>query len=130
MDRTVDPRLIAHTGRIHRGELYWVEPDPTRGLMPGQPHPHLIIQDDVFNHSRIGTVVVCGVTSNLRRASEPGNVLLEAGEGGLEKPSVLVVSQVASFYKTRLGECIGMLPPARVDQVLAGMRFLQASYFR
>ena len=101
-----------------------------RGSIPGQPHPHLVIQDDVFNRSRIGTVVVCTVTSNLRRAAEPGNVLLEAGEGGLEKPSVLVVSQVASLYKTRLGERIGMLSSARVDQVLAGMRFLQASFFR
>ncbi|MGS1079688.1 type II toxin-antitoxin system PemK/MazF family toxin [Pseudoxanthomonas beigongshangi] len=130
MDRATDPRLIAHLGPIHRGELYWVEPDLVRGSIPGQPHPHLVIQDDVFNRSRIGTVVVCTVTSNLRRAAEPGNVLLEAGEGGLEKPSVLVVSQVASLYKTRLGERIGMLSSARVDQVLAGMRFLQASFFR
>jgi mRNA interferase MazF len=73
---------------------------------------------------------VCALTSNLHRAKEIGNVLLELGEGGLPKQSVIVVSQVSSIEKTRLGESIGALSDARVEQVLAGLRFLQASFFR
>lgn len=130
LDRTHDPRLIAHAGIIHRGDVYWIEPDETRGSIPGRPHPHVVIQDDVFNHSRIGTVVVCALTSDLNRATEPGNILLEPGEAGLERQSVVVVSQVASLYKSRLGTRTGALSRQRVEQVLAGMRFLQASYFR
>jgi mRNA interferase MazF len=94
------------------------------------PHPHVVVQDDVFNHSRITSVVVCGLTTNLSRASEPGNVLLDAGEGGLPRQSVVVVSQIVSVEKGRLGPRIGALSAARVDQILAGLRLQQASFFR
>ena len=97
--------------------------------MPGHPHPHVVVQDDVFNRSRINTVVVCALTSDLTRATEPGNVLLEPGEGSLEKQSVIVVSQVSSLYKARLGARIGVLSSERIEQILAGMRFQQASFF-
>jgi mRNA interferase MazF len=74
--------------------------------------------------------VVCALTTNLHRASEPGNVLLAPGEGGLPRQSVVVVSQVASVDKAALGERIGALSAARVDQVVAGLRFQQASFLR
>jgi mRNA interferase MazF len=89
----------------------------------------VVVQDDVFNHSRITTVVVCALTSNFHRANEPGNVLLEAGEGNLPKQSVVVVSQVSSVDKARLEERIGSLSEERVEQVLAGLRFQQVSFF-
>jgi mRNA interferase MazF len=114
---------------INRGDLFWIEPDESRGSIPGHSHPHVVVQDDVFNHSRISTVVVCALTSNLKRASEPGNVLLEPGEGNLPRQSVVVVSQVSSVDKARLGERIGALSDARVEQILAGLRFQQASFF-
>jgi mRNA interferase MazF len=119
-----DPREIC------RGELYWIDADPSRGSLPGRPHPHLIVQDDVFNRSRIGTVVVCALTSNLHRATEPGNVLLDPGEGGLEKQSVIVVSQVSCVYKARLGARIGALSQDRVEQALDGLRFQQRAFSR
>lgn len=115
---------------IYRGDLYWAEPDESRGSVPGHAHPHVVVQDDVFNHSRIETVVVCALTSNLHRATEPGNVRLDPAEGNLEKESVVVVSQVSSIPKTHLGARIGALSEARVEQILAGMRFQQASFFR
>jgi mRNA interferase MazF len=111
-----------------QGDIFWIEADPSRGSIPGSPHPHVVVQDDVFNRSRISTIIVCALTSNLNRATEPGNVRLEHGEGKLEKQSVVVVSQVSSVYKTRLGEHIGTLSDQRVQQILAGMRFLQASF--
>lgn len=89
----------------------------------------MVVQDDVFNHSRIATVVVCALTSNLHRANEPGNVLLEVGEGNLPDRSVVVVSQISSVDKSRLGERIGSLSDTRVEQILAGLRFQQASFF-
>lgn len=112
---------------IRRGDLFWVDPDPTLG---SGPHPHVVVQDDVLNASRIHTVVVCALTSRASAAHEPGNVALEPGEGGLPKPSVVVVSQIASIERSRLGERIGSLSPARVDQILEGLRFLQTSFLR
>ena len=130
MDREEDAPSSTFSGTLSQGDVFWIAPDASRGSIPGAPHPHVIVQDDVFNRSRISTVVVCALTSNLHRATEPGNVLLEPGEGKLEKQSVVVVSQVSSVYKTRLGEHIGTLSAERIRQILAGMRFLQASFHR
>jgi len=117
------------SARIHRGDVFWMAPDDSREPVPSYSHPHVVVQDDVFNHSRITTVVVCALTSNLHRANEPGNVLLEVGEGNLPKQSVVVVSQISSVDKSRLGERIGSLSEARVEQILAGLRFQQRSFF-
>ncbi len=114
---------------IRRGDVFWVEPDESRGSVPGFRHPHVVVQEDVFNRSRISTVIVCALTSNLHRATEPGNVLLDPGEANLTRQSVVVVSQVSSISKARLGELIGTLSDARVEQILAGLRFQQASFF-
>lgn len=114
---------------INRGDVFWLGPDESRGSTASYAHPHVVVQDDVFNHSRITTVIVCALTSNLNRANEPGNVLLDAGEGNLPQQSVVVVSQIASVDKARLGERIGSLSDARVEQILAGLRFQQLSFF-
>ena len=121
-----DPR----TTRICRGNVFWLGPDDSRGPAPSYSHPHVVVQDDVFNQSRITTVVVCALTTNLHRASEPGNVLLDVGEGSLPRQSVVVVSQISSVEKARLGRKIGSLTQTRVDQILDGLRFQQASFFR
>jgi mRNA interferase MazF len=127
-----DAEEPARTGpaRINRGDVYWIGPDDSRGPAPSYSHPHVVVQDDVFNHSRITTVVVCALTSSLQKANEPGNVLLDAGEGNLPRQSVVVVSQISSVDKSRLGERIGSLSDTRVEQILAGLRFQQASFFR
>ena len=110
---------------IRRGDVYWVVPDGSE-----HPHPHVVVQDDVFNDSRLSTVIVCALTSNPHRATEPGNVALDPGEGGLPKPSVVVVSQIASFERARLGERLGALSDARVEQILDGLRFQQRAFLR
>jgi len=107
-----------------------VAPDESRADFVNYSHPHVVVQEDVFNHSRITTVVVCALTSNLHRATEPGNVLLDVGEGDLPKQSVVVVSQISSIDKAQLGDRVGTLSEARVDQILSGLRFQQRSFFR
>ena len=109
---------------IRQGEVYWVELGEPVGSAPGYRHPHVVVQNDVFNASRIGTVVVCALTSNLRRGKAPGNVLLEEGEGGLPKPSAVDVSQIFAVDKTQLDERIGALSGARVRQILDGIHLV------
>lgn len=108
---------------IRRGDLFWIAGDQ-------HSHPHVVVQEDVFNDSRISTVIVCALTTNLGKASEPGNVLLDVGEGGLPKQSVVVVSQIDAVEKARLGERIGALSQKRVEEILAGLRFQQVSFFK
>jgi mRNA interferase MazF len=115
---------------ISRGDVHWLVTGEDRGSIPEIAHPYVIVQDDVFNQSRVPTVIVCALSSNLQRAHEPGNVLLDPGEGELEKRSVVVVSQLASVDKSKLGLRIGALSSERVQQILAGIRFQQAAYFR
>ena len=79
---------------IHQGDIFWVELDEPTGSEPGYRHPHVVIQNNIFNRSRINTVVICALTSNLKRAEAPGNILLEKGEADLPKQSVVVVSQI------------------------------------
>lgn len=109
---------------VLRGELYWIAPDEDRGAIPPIAHPYVVVQDDLFNASRIGTVVVCGISSNLKRASEPGTVLLDENEGGLSRRSIVLASQVSSVDKTRLGARIGRLDQHRIEQILAALRFV------
>lgn len=115
---------------INQGDVFWVQPrDSTAAELGYHPHPYVVIQDDILNRSRIATVVVCALTSNLRQAKLPGNVLLDPGEAGLPKQSVVDVSKVSALDKILLGEQIGALSPRRIQQILAGMRFLQVSFF-
>ena len=117
------------TKEISQGDVYWIRLDDQGGAVQEIAHPHVVIQDDAITHSRLNIVVVCGLTSNIKRASEPGNVLLEAGEASLSKPSVVVVSQVSVAQKAQLTDYIGSLSKQRVKQILAGMRFQQRSFF-
>src|ERR1044071_8782041 len=103
---------------IHQGNIYWVGVTEMNTGEAGYTHPHVVVQEDVLNRSRINTVVVCALTTNLKRAKSPGNVLLEAGEGHLPRQSVVVVSQVSVVDKTQLGEYIGSLTRERINQIL------------
>ncbi|HEY9302409.1 MAG TPA: type II toxin-antitoxin system PemK/MazF family toxin, partial [Phormidium sp.] len=79
------------------------------------------IQNDVLNSSQIRTVIVCALTTNLRRAKAMGNVLLEAGEANLGDQSVVNVSQVLTVDKAFLVDKIGRVSQDRVRQILAGL---------
>jgi mRNA interferase MazF len=105
---------------VRKGDIFWVSPDPSNGIASDHMHPQVVISDDSTD-----TVVLCGLTSNLKRAKEPGNVLLEEAEANLPRQSVVVVSQVSTVDKAQLGEYVGTLTENRIDQILAGLRFLQ-----
>jgi mRNA interferase MazF len=104
--------------------VYWVELDEPFGSEPGYNHPYVVIQNNVFNQSRIKTVVMCALTSNLKRAQDPGNVALDLGEAGLTKPSVVQISQILTVDKSEIGDYIGALSRSRVRQILDGVRLL------
>src|SRR5829696_24097 len=110
---------------VNQGDVYWVRSEEPGGSESDYAHPHVVIQDDVINHSRINTVVVCALTTNSKRAKAPGNVLLEAGEANLSRQSIVVVSQVSTVDKSQLSEYIGSLNELRINQILSGMQFLQ-----
>ena len=109
---------------IKQGDVFWVDLGEPSGSEPGYRHPHVVVQNNVFNRSRLNTVVVCVLTSNLKRAKSPGNVLLEEGEANLPKQSVVNVSQIFTVDKRDLVEKIGPLSRQRVRQILDGILLL------
>lgn len=111
---------------INQGDIFWIDLGTPSGSAPGFKHPHVLIQNNIFNHSRINTVVVCALTSNLKLAKAPGNVLLSKGEANLSKDSVVNISQIITVDKSDLIEKIGSLSPTRIRQVIEGVKLLIA----
>ena len=109
---------------IRQGDVFWVDLGRPSAPGPGYRHPHVVVQNNLFNRSAIGTVIVCALTSNLKRAAAPGNVVLATGEANLPKRSVVNVSQVFTVDKAALVERIGALSNDRLGQVLEGLRLL------
>jgi mRNA interferase MazF len=114
---------------INQGDIFWVQLADQSGSESGIPHPYVIVQDNLFNHSRVNTVITCALTSNLKRSGYAGNVLLNAGEANLLKQSVVEVSKLTTLDKSQLGDYIGSLSQDRIDEILAGIRFQQLSFF-
>jgi mRNA interferase MazF len=106
---------------INQGDIYWVEVDEPTRSEPGYTHPHVVVQNNLYNQSKIRTVIVCVLTSNLKYADVPGNVSLEKGEANLPKASVVNVSQILTIDKTQLGEYIGTLSSKHINQILDGI---------
>jgi mRNA interferase MazF len=109
---------------MYRGEIWWATlPDPL-GSEPGYRRPVLLIQDDAFTQSRMRTVVVVILTSNVRLAEAPGNVLLTSEATGLPQESVVNVSQIFTIDKSVLTDRVGVLPNSLQAQVDEGLRMV------
>jgi mRNA interferase MazF len=111
---------------INQGDVFWIDPGRPSGSSPGYRHPHVVVQNNLFNRSRITTLVVCAITSNLARAEAPGNVLLRQGEANLPKRCVVNVSQIFTVDKSALVERTGTLSPQRVREILEGVDLVLA----
>ncbi len=107
-----------------QGEIYWVDLGEPSGSEPGYRHPHIVIQNNIFNSSNINTVVVCSLTSNLKRSKAPGNVSLDKGEANLPQKSVVNISQIYTVNKSDLVEKIGQVSEKRMYKILEGLKLL------
>jgi mRNA interferase MazF len=106
---------------VSQGEVWWADLGEPRGSKPGFRRPVLVIQGDALNRSRIATAVCVALTSNVKWASAPGNVLLSESATGLPKESVANVSQIVTLDKSELTVRVGKLPKAKLDLVLSGV---------
>jgi mRNA interferase MazF len=111
---------------MRRGEIWWASLRDPVGSAPGYRRPVVIVQSDAFNRSRIASVIVAAVTSNLRLKDAPGNVHLPRSSSGLKRDSVINVSQLLSASKALLTERAGRLTPEKVRELDAGLRLVMA----
>ena len=106
---------------ISQGDVCWADFGRTAGSGPAHRRPAVVVQCDAFNRSRIATVLCVPLTSDLRRADAPGNVLLSSEMTGLPSDSVANVSQVVALDKRALGDALGSLDKAKLGLVLSGI---------
>lgn len=109
---------------MQRGEIWWATLPAPLGSGPGGRRPVIVVQSDRFNRSRIRTVVVVIVTSNLALADAPGNVFLPLRKAGLERDSVANVSQLLTIDKTFLTDYIATLPTDLFAQIEIGIKLV------
>lgn len=105
-----------------RGGVYWAELDRAIGSRPAKRRPVLVIQSDVYNASRLATVLVAVITSNTAMATMPGNVFVPSTSTGLPRDSVVNVSAVVTLNKSDLGDYSGQVPDSLMDEVNRGLR--------
>jgi len=111
---------------MNRGEVWWADLAEPRGSEPGKRRPVLIVQEDSLTRSRLCTVMVVPITSNLKRAAAPGNVTLARSHSGLRVESVALGCQVLTIDKEFLTSRIGTLPSSTMARIDSGLRLTLA----
>ena len=106
---------------ISQGEIWWADLQEPTGSGPGYRRPVVVVQCDALNQSRVSTVICVPLTSNLKWADAPGNVLLAARVTGLPKESIANVSLIVAIDRRQMTECVGKLPRRHLELVLAGI---------
>ncbi len=114
---------------IQRGAVYWVRLEQPEDAQQQIAHPHVVIQPESVEADAHTVITVCALTTNANKVSLHGNVLLEVGEANLPRQSIVEVSKVALIKASQLGAYIGSLSEQRIQQIVAGMRFVQRSFF-
>lgn len=105
---------------MKRGDIWWVDLGEPKGSAPGFRRPVVVVQDDLLTESRLATVMVAPITSNLRRAVAVGNVELDA-KSGLSRPSVVLVCQVMTVDKSLFDEQVGALSKRQLHELDEGL---------
>jgi mRNA interferase MazF len=109
---------------IRKGSIYWVDFSPGKGSEPLGRRPGLVVQNDILNDSNLNTVIMLAITSTMKFAELPGNVVLRKGEANLPKRCVINVTRIKSVDKKSITEKIGTLSKARVDEVHEGLKLV------
>ena len=117
---------MAGPALIHQGDVFWLSAEEPSGSEPGYRRPFVIVQNSLGNGSRLATTLACALTTKVALASWPGNVLLGLGEANLPHASVVVVSSLTAFDKSRFEEWIGRVSLPVLRRVVRGVEQLIA----
>ena len=109
---------------MKRGEVWWASLPAPSGSGPGYRRPVVVVQSNPFNQSRIATVLVATITSNLSLAEAPGNVRVSKSNSGLSKPSVVNISQIVTLDRECLSRRVRALPADAMRKIDEGLRLV------
>lgn len=111
---------------IERGDVYWADLGAPAGSRPAKRRPVLVISADMYNISRLATVLAVVITSNTELATMPGNVFLPAAATGLPKDSVANVTALVTLDKADLSDRAGQAPLVLLREIDRGLRAVLA----
>jgi mRNA interferase MazF len=106
---------------IEQAEVWWADLEEPAGSEPGYRRPVVVVQCNAINRSRIGTAICVPLTSNLKWADAPGNVLVPKAESGLPQDSVANVSLIVALDKQVLTDRVRKIPRRRLELILSGI---------
>ena len=106
---------------VSQGDLFWAHLGPARDSSPAGRRPVVVVQSDLFNETRINTVVVAALTTSKRRRNLPGNVSFRKGEANLPQTCAANVTQLWTLDRSRLVEKIGAISPTKREALLEGI---------
>jgi len=109
---------------MKRGEIWWADLDEPVGSAPGYRRPVIIIQADAFNKSKIQTIIVAVLTSNVQLSDMPGNIPLSKTESKLSKDCAINISQLMTIDKSILKKRVSMLEDRLVHVMDAGIKLV------
>lgn len=109
---------------VAQGEIWWADLPEPAGSAPGYRRPVLVVQNDQLNRSRFGTILCAPLTSNLRNAQLPGNVLLSSSATGLSKDSVAIASRILPVDRSLLVKRTGSLTRGELERVFQAIDFV------
>ena len=109
---------------IRKGSIYWVDFSPAKGSEPMGRRPGLVIQNDALNDSKLNTVIMLAITSNMKFGQLPGNVIMRKGEANMPKRCVINVTQIKSVDKKSINQKIGTLSKGKMDEVQTGLKLV------
>lgn len=107
--------------KVTQGDIFWYDFAEPRGSEPGYEHPVVVVQGDAFNRSGVDTAVVVVLTTNMKQAAMPGNVLLPMKATGLDRDSVANITQMQTVDRGFLRDPSGRLAPSKVQAILRGI---------
>jgi mRNA interferase MazF len=109
---------------VNRGEIWWTELSEPKKSEPGYKRPLVIIQSNSYNRSNINTAICAVITSNLKLAEAPGNILLNPKTSGLPKTSVINISQIITIDKSFLIEKVGELTNKQINRLENSLKLI------
>lgn len=109
---------------MKRGDIWWASMEEPIGSEPGYRRPVVVVSSNDFNKSKINTVICAVITSNLRLEDAPGNFKIPKSKNGINRDSVLNISQIITLDKEFLTEQVGQLNARQINALNEGLRLI------
>lgn len=91
---------------IKRGDIFYVDLNPTKGSEQSGRRPVLVIQNNIGNEVS-PTVIIAPLTTKKFSKEYPTNAHLKKGTANLKENSTVLLSQIRTIDKKRLETKIG-----------------------